>query len=419
MPRRPAQLLIRGAQAGPRPPPPPVPGSAVYGTAGSTAWKALAKGLRNPVAVSTSSARPGGVSDLAAAAGLPIADRCTRVVMTLASEGVPGPPAQRRLPPRGCATLTLGMAALRGLDLVARGDTEAPPNSAERTGRDGEPGPCSAGDPRPPYLIRPAQLRPGDGEHPGGAPPCRPCTPRSAKLLLAYLDEADLAARASPTPRSRPTPGRTPRSPWPSCARELRTIRESGLVPCRTRSWPTGSARVAAPITGPDGRVLAGGQPGRPGPGLVHPADHPRAAAPRLLATCAEISAPGLRHQRQLPVSSPPPRIPKLAPDGLDAGQRARLYDAIAGRPPGPGPAAVPADRRPTGCLEGPFNAFLLQPAARPRPLAGARLRGGATRTGLDDRCREIRRSWSVAAHWALRPSSGTPHEGRRPARPA
>jgi 4-carboxymuconolactone decarboxylase len=89
------------------------------------------------------------------------------------------------------------------------------------------------------------------------------------------------------------------------------------------------------------------------------------------------------------------PRIPKLNPAGLDDEQRA-LYDAIAGGRRAQGPQLfrlTDAD----GCLEGPFNAFLLQPR-----LGGAlQALGTAVRyeTALDDRSREIA-ILVVAAHW-------------------
>jgi 4-carboxymuconolactone decarboxylase len=92
---------------------------------------------------------------------------------------------------------------------------------------------------------------------------------------------------------------------------------------------------------------------------------------------------------------SSPARIPKLAPDRLGAGQRA-LYDAIAGGRRAQGPQLFRlADAG--GCLEGPFNAFLLQP----RLGSALQALGSAVRyeTGLDDRCREIA-ILVVAAHW-------------------
>jgi 4-carboxymuconolactone decarboxylase len=97
-----------------------------------------------------------------------------------------------------------------------------------------------------------------------------------------------------------------------------------------------------------------------------------------------------------VPVAEPgPARIPKLAPAELDAGQRS-LYDAIAGGRRAQGPQLfrlTDAD----GCLEGPFNAFLLQP----RLGSALQSLGSAVRyeTGLDDRSREIA-ILVVAAHW-------------------
>lgn len=88
-------------------------------------------------------------------------------------------------------------------------------------------------------------------------------------------------------------------------------------------------------------------------------------------------------------------RIPKLEPAALGDEQRT-LYDAIAGGRRAQGPQLfrlTDAD----GCLEGPFNAFLLQPSL------GSALQalGAAVRyeTALDDRCREIA-ILVVAAHW-------------------
>jgi 4-carboxymuconolactone decarboxylase len=89
------------------------------------------------------------------------------------------------------------------------------------------------------------------------------------------------------------------------------------------------------------------------------------------------------------------PRIPKLAPSSLDDEQRA-LYDAIAGGRRAQGPQLfrlVDED----GGLEGPFNAFLLQP----RLGSALQALGASVRydTGLDNRCREIA-ILAVAAHW-------------------
>ena len=88
-------------------------------------------------------------------------------------------------------------------------------------------------------------------------------------------------------------------------------------------------------------------------------------------------------------------RLPKFEPSALDAEQRS-LYDAIAGGPRAQGPQLfrlADADGR----LEGPFNAFLLQP----RLGSALQALGASVRydTGLDDRCREIA-ILVVAAHW-------------------
>lgn len=92
---------------------------------------------------------------------------------------------------------------------------------------------------------------------------------------------------------------------------------------------------------------------------------------------------------------TPGARIGKLDPASLDDEQRS-LYHAIAGGRRAQGPQLFRlTDER--GRLEGPFNAFLLQ------PRLGAVLAqvGSSVRydTSLDDRCREIA-ILLVAAHW-------------------
>jgi 4-carboxymuconolactone decarboxylase len=88
-------------------------------------------------------------------------------------------------------------------------------------------------------------------------------------------------------------------------------------------------------------------------------------------------------------------RIPKLAPSSLDPEQRS-LYDAIAGGRRAQGPQLFRLTDE-AGRLEGPFNAFLLQP----RLGAALQALGSSVRydTGLDARCREIA-ILTVAAHW-------------------
>ena len=79
-------------------------------------------------------------------------------------------------------------------------------------------------------------------------------------------------------------------------------------------------------------------------------------------------------------------RLPKVRPESLTAAQRA-VYDAIAGgrRSEGPQLFRLVDD---DGALEGPFNAFLLQP----RLGAALQALGAAVRyeTSLSDRAREV-----------------------------
>jgi 4-carboxymuconolactone decarboxylase len=79
-------------------------------------------------------------------------------------------------------------------------------------------------------------------------------------------------------------------------------------------------------------------------------------------------------------------RLRRLSPDELDADQRA-VYDAVAGGRRAQGPQLFPLVDG-DGGLEGPFNAFLLQ------PKLGFALQalGAAVRyeTSLSDRAREI-----------------------------
>lgn len=80
------------------------------------------------------------------------------------------------------------------------------------------------------------------------------------------------------------------------------------------------------------------------------------------------------------------PRLPKLTPESLDADQR-QVYDAVAGGPRAEGPQLfrlLDAD----GGLEGPFNAFLLQPRlGLALQAVGSTVRYATT---LTDRAREV-----------------------------
>ncbi len=93
-------------------------------------------------------------------------------------------------------------------------------------------------------------------------------------------------------------------------------------------------------------------------------------------------------------MTDPHARLPPLRPTDLDPDQQA-LYAALVGGPRAQGPQLFPlVDEE--GCLTGPFNAFLLQPAVgSPLQGLGAALRFG---TSLTDRAREIA-ILLVAAH--------------------
>lgn len=88
-------------------------------------------------------------------------------------------------------------------------------------------------------------------------------------------------------------------------------------------------------------------------------------------------------------------RLRKIRPETLDAEQRA-VYDAIAGGRRAQGPQLFRL-RDDDGALEGPFNAFLLQP----RLGTALQAVGSVVRyeTTLSDRAREIA-ILVVAAHW-------------------
>lgn len=88
-------------------------------------------------------------------------------------------------------------------------------------------------------------------------------------------------------------------------------------------------------------------------------------------------------------------RLTKLSPDALDEDQRA-VYDAIAGGPRAQGRQLFRlVDEE--GGLEGPFNAFLLQPRlGGPLQAVGAAVR---YETALSDRAREIA-ILVVSGHW-------------------
>ena len=242
--------------------------------------EALSKGLR--ILSLFDEKRPSWrVSDLAAAAGLPM-PTVYRAVMTLAAEGYLDPLPDGGYRP-GVRTLTLGTAALRSLDLVAI-STPKLQWLAERSGETVNLA-VLTGD-RVLYLIR---LRNSDlvtaNIQVGSTLPAVHTS--IGKLLLAYLDEADLAARITDASFAA-NPGPNAKLSLAELRGELRTVRDQGWA-MQDEELAYGLRSVAAPITGPDGRVLAGVNL------AVQARDWSsqrivRELRPAVLATCAEIS---------------------------------------------------------------------------------------------------------------------------------
>ena len=211
--------------------------------------EALAKGLR--ILSLFDEKRPTWrVSDVAVATGLPM-PTVFRVVMTLAAEGyLDHLPSGEYRP--GVRTLTLGTAALRSLDLVAIA-TPKLQQLGERTGETVNLAVLN-GD-RILYLVR---LRNSDlvtaNIQVGSTLPAVHTS--IGKLLLSYLDEADLKTRI--TDRSFPdNAGPNAKLSLEELGGELAMIRAQGWA-MQDEELAYGLRSVAAPITRPDGRVLAG-----------------------------------------------------------------------------------------------------------------------------------------------------------------
>jgi IclR family transcriptional regulator, pca regulon regulatory protein len=243
--------------------------------------EALAKGLRL-LSLFDEQRPTWRVSDLAAAAGLPM-PTVYRVVMTLASEGYLDHLPNGDYRP-GVRTLTLGSAALRSLDLVAIA-TPKLTGLGERTGETVNLA-VLRGD-RVLYLIR---LRNSDlvtaNIQVGSTLPAVHTS--IGKLLLAYLDEADLAERITDASFSA-NRGPNAKLSLAELREELRTIRDQGWA-MQDEELAYGLRSVAAPITSPDGRVIAGVNL------AVQARDWStqriiRELRPAVLATTAEISA--------------------------------------------------------------------------------------------------------------------------------
>jgi IclR family pca regulon transcriptional regulator len=243
--------------------------------------EALAKGLR--ILSLFDEQRPSWrVTDLAATAGLPM-PTVYRVVMTLVSEGYLDHLPNGEYRP-GVRTLTLGTAALRSLDLVGI----ATPKLTELGQRTGETVNLAvlSGD-RVLYLIR---LRNSDlvtaNIQVGSTLPAVHAS--IGKLLLAYLDEADLEARITDASFAASS-GPNAKLSLAELREELRAIRDQGWA-MQDEELAYGLRSVAGPVTGPDGHVVAGVNL------AVQARDWStqriiRELKPAVLATCAEISA--------------------------------------------------------------------------------------------------------------------------------
>lgn len=211
--------------------------------------ESLAKGLRL-LSLFTEQRPTWRVTDLAEAAGLPM-PTAYRVVMTLASEGyLEHLPTGDYRP--GVRVLTLGTAALRGLDLVAL----ATPKLQALAASTGETVNLAVltGD-RVLYLVR---LRNSDlvtaNIQVGSTLPAVHTS--IGKLLLAQLDDAELRRRVSAAsfPAAR---GPNAKAGLDELRPEFAQIREQGWA-VQDEELAYGLRSIAGPITGAGGRVVAG-----------------------------------------------------------------------------------------------------------------------------------------------------------------
>jgi IclR family pca regulon transcriptional regulator len=242
--------------------------------------ESLAKGLRL-LSLFTEQRPTWRVTDLAEAAGLPM-PTAYRVVMTLTAEGYLDHLPNGDYRP-GVRVLTLGTAALHSLDLVAL----ATPRLQRLAASTGETVNLAVlnGD-RVLYLVR---LRNSDlvtaNIQVGSTLPAVHTS--IGKLLLAQLDQDEL--------RDRISDASFPAQHGPNAKVSLDELRHE-LVQIREQGWAVqdeelayGLRSVAGPISGPDGRVVAGVNL------AVQARDWSaqrivRELKPVVLATCVEIS---------------------------------------------------------------------------------------------------------------------------------
>ena len=212
--------------------------------------EALAKGLR--ILSLFDEQRPTWrVTDLAAAAGLPM-PTVYRVVHDADRRGLPRPPAQRRLP-------------ARRTHADARHRRAAQPRPRRRSRRRSCSGSARRPARRSTWRCSPAtRCSTSSGcATPTSSPRtsrsarrCRRSPPRSASCC-SPTSTTPTCRRASPRRRSPRSTARTPRSRWQSCARSCDQIREQGWA-MQDEELAYGLRSVAGPMTGSDGRVVAG-----------------------------------------------------------------------------------------------------------------------------------------------------------------
>lgn len=211
--------------------------------------EALAKGLRL-LSLFTEQRPTWRVSDMATATGVPL-PTAYRVVMTLASEGyLEQLPSGDYRP--GVRVLTLGTAALRGMDLVEIA-TPRLSSLGEATGETVNL--CVLTGDRVLYLVR---LRNSDlvtaNIQVGSTLPA--VFTSIGKLLLAYLEDDELESRV--------TAGTFGEMHGPNAKLSLDELREE-LSAIRRNGWAMqdeelafGLRSVAAPVRDASGRVIAG-----------------------------------------------------------------------------------------------------------------------------------------------------------------
>jgi IclR family pca regulon transcriptional regulator len=211
--------------------------------------EALAKGLRI-LSLFTEQQPTWRIADIVAASGIPM-PTVYRVVMTLVAEGYLEHLPDGRYRP-GVRVLTLGSASLRSLDLVEL----ATPQLRELAASTGETvNLCVLNGDRVLYLVR---IRNSDlvtaNIQVGSTLPAVHTS--IGKLLLSYLDDADLRARITPDSFGRGY-GPNAKESLEELLVELPAIRAQGWA-TQDEELAFGLRSVAAPVRDAAGRVVAG-----------------------------------------------------------------------------------------------------------------------------------------------------------------